>query len=250
MTFLLSIDAGTSGVRAALFDERGAFVPGAQSHNHRAFTSVSDFAEFDADQIVAEVVATIDELVANFTGRIELIAISAFWHSLIGVDDAGLQTTPLLTWADTRAAQFVNTLRANFDEREIHARTGCRFHPSYWPAKLQWLEHERPEQFQRTRWWLGVAEYLCLRLFGDSTMSVSMASATGLFNQRACNWDTDFVKALGFSDETLPGIKPRIDSRLSATYASRWPALKEARLVIVVGDGAANNVGAGCSTKD
>ena len=250
MTFLLSIDAGTSGVRAALFDERGAFVPGAQTRNHRAFTSVSDFAELDADQIVGEVVATIDELLASFTGRIDLIAISAFWHSLIGVDDAGLPTTPLLTWADTRAAEFAKTLRADFDEREIHARTGCRFHPSYWPAKLQWLKHEQPEQFRRTRWWLGLAEYLCLRLFGDVATSVSMASATGLFNQRACDWDADFVDAIGISYERLPQIKPRIGSRLTATFTSRWPALKDAALVTIVGDGAANSIGAGCSTKD
>lgn len=142
MTFLLSIDAGTSGVRAALFDERGAPVPGAQTRSRRTFTTISDFAELDADRIVAEVIETIDELLANFTGQIELIAISAFWHSLIGIDGNGLPTTRLLTWADTRAARFAKALRESFDEREIHARTGCRFHPSYWPAKLQWLKHE------------------------------------------------------------------------------------------------------------
>src|ERR1051326_5717519 len=115
MTFLLVIYAGTAGVRTALFDERGAFVPGAQARNRRAFTSVPDFAELDADQIVAEVVTTIDELLANFTGQIDLIAISAFWHSLIGIDIAGLPTTPLLTWADTRAAKYANTLREHSD---------------------------------------------------------------------------------------------------------------------------------------
>lgn len=249
MTFLLSIDAGTSGVRAALFDERGAFVPGAQARNRRAFTSVSDFAELDADRIVAEVIATIDEVLATSSEKIELIAISAFWHSLIGVDDAGLPTTPLLTWADTRAAEFAKTLSASFDEREIHARTGCRFHASYWPAKLQWLKHERPEQFQRTRWWLGLAEYLCLRLFGDVTTSVSMASATGLFHQRACDWDWDLARELGIAHDTLPEIRP-LNARLTETFASRWPALADARLATVVGDGAANNIGAGCTTKD
>lgn len=250
MTFLLSIDAGTSGVRAALFDERGAFVPGAQARNYRAFTSVADFAELDVDQIVTEVIATIDELLANFRGQIEVIAISAFWHSLIGIDAAGLPTTPLLTWADTRAAKYANTLRENFDELETHARTGCRFHSSYWPAKLQWLEHEHHDKFLKTRCWLGFAEYLCLRLFGDVATSVSMASATGLFNQRECNWDTDFVNAIGVSSDTLPPIRPRISSRLPETFAMRWPALAEARLVTIVGDGAANNIGAGCSTKD
>jgi gluconokinase len=106
MTFLLSIDAGTSGVRVALFDEQGAPVPGAQTRNHRTFTSVSDFAELDADRIVAEVIETIDELLANSTRQIDLIAISAFWHSLIGIDADGLPTTPLLTWADTRAEKL------------------------------------------------------------------------------------------------------------------------------------------------
>ena len=33
-------------------------------------------------------------------------------------------------------------------------------------------------------------------------------------------------------------------------FAARWPALAEARLITIVGDGAANNIGAGCSTKD
>jgi len=245
MTFLLSIDVGTSGVRAALFDEHGASV--AQTRNRRAFTALSDFAELDADQIVAEVIKAIDELLTNSPGPIDLVAISAFWHSLIGIDAAGLPTTPLLTWADTRASSFAKALRENFDEREIHARTGCRFHPSYWPAKLQWLKSEHHEKFLNTRCWLGFAEYLCLRLFGERTTSISMASATGLFNQRECDWDWDFVRDLGISRETLPEIRSQIDVRLPD---SRWPALSEARLVTIVGDGAANNIGAGCSTKD
>jgi hypothetical protein len=33
-------------------------------------------------------------------------------------------------------------------------------------------------------------------------------------------------------------------------YARRWPALAEARLAVVAGDGATNNIGAGCTTKN
>src|ERR1041384_5313151 len=225
MTFLLSIDVGTSGVRAALFDEHGASV--AQTRNRRAFTALSDFAELDADQIVAEVIKAIDELLTNSPGPIDLVAISAFWHSLIGIDAAGLPTTPLLTWADTRASSFAKALRENFDEREIHARTGCRFHASYWPAKLQWLKSEHHDKFLNTRCWLGFAEYLCLRLFGERTTSISMASATGLFNQRECDWDWELVRNLEISRETLPEIRSQIDVRLPD---SRWTALAEARL--------------------
>ena len=227
---VLSIDVGTSGVRVALFDEQGNQIEGAQAMRRR---EPADFVELDPDVLVDEVVKTVDELLAQFGQRtgIEAIAISTFWHSLVGVDAAGVPTTPLLTWADTRATRQANELRAEFDEREIHARTGCRFHPSYWPAKLRWLKAEHPDRFEATRLWLGFAEYLCLRLFGKAAAGVSMASATGLFDQRACNWDFDFVEALGISKNHLPQIVTE----------------KE---LLVVGDGAANNIGGGCSTKD
>lgn len=250
---LLSIDVGTSGVRAALFNERGNEVPGAQARSRRRAMGASDFAEVEADVLVDEVVKTIDELFTFEScraGKIELIAVSAFWHSLIGIDAAGVPTTPLLTWADTRGAQFAKNLRAQFDESEIHSRTGCRFHASYWPAKLQWLKHERAEAVRKTQCWIGFAEYLCLRLFGEAATTVSMASATGLFNQRSCEWDWSFVDALDIPRDTVPPIKTRLSSPLSDTFVTRWPALANARLVTIVGDGAANNIGAGCSTKD
>ena len=168
----------------------------------------------------------------------------------MGIDAAGLPTTPVLTWADTRAAQFARALRSNFNELEIHARTGCRFHPSYWPAKLEWLKSEHHEKFRNTRCWLGFAEYLCLRLFGERATSISMASATGLFNQRDWEWDRELVQALDISPDTLPEIQTQSNARLTDAFAARWPALAKARLITMVGDGAANNIGAGCSTKD
>ncbi len=252
-SYLLSIDVGTSGVRAALFDDRGNEVPGAQVRRHRLVSSLSSFGELDADALVDEVVKTIDDLLTyhfHSTGQIELITISAFWHSLMGIDGDAQATTPLLTWADTRAAKYAKNLRTQFDELAIHSRTGCRFHPSYWPAKLLWLKHENSGKFRTTHCWLGFAEYLCLRLFGETATTISMASATGLFNQRKCDWDWEFIQALKISPDTLPEIKTNISFRLTDAYQFRWPALADARLACIVGDGAANNIGAGCSTRD
>lgn len=225
---MLSIDVGTSGVRAALFDEKGDQIERAQVVTRREMT---DFAELDPDALVEEVRKTVDELQARSGRNVETTAISAFWHSLMGVDENGAPTTPLLTWADTRAVQAAKQLRAEFDELEIHARTGCRFHPSYWPAKLRWLKTEHPEKFNATRQWLGFAEYLCLRLFGKTAAGISMASATGLFDQRACNWDLELMESLYISPNHFPKIVTEHG-------------------LFVVGDGAANNIGGGCTTKD
>jgi gluconokinase len=98
---------------------------------------------------------------------------------------------------------------------------------------------------------LGFAEYLCLQLFGETAMSVSMASATGLFDQLTCTWDRSLITQLQLPADTLPEIaSPQTRPRLARNYASRWPSLAEARLCSVIGDGAANNIGGGCSTRD
>jgi gluconokinase len=249
MALVLSIDVGTSGVRAALFDEQANELNSARVG--RAASALSDFTELDPELLVEEVTAAIDELFTSTNeDHIESIAVSTFWHSLVGIDSSGLPTTSLLTWADTRATAFAKALRNELNETEIHNRTGCRFHSSYWPAKLLWLQSEHPSLVKKTVRWLGFAEYLCLRLFGEPVVSVSMASATGLMDQHTCDWDWDLVHNLKISSDSLSPISNEIDLPLKQQFIERWPRLKPARLKVIVGDGAANNVGGGCANAD
>ncbi|MGH9875329.1 MAG: gluconokinase, partial [Pyrinomonadaceae bacterium] len=179
-------------------------------------------------------------------------SISCFWHSLMGVDEAGNATTPVLGWADSRAVAAVYQLRSEFDEAKTHARTGCRFHTSYWPAKLRRLQTEEPSRFRATSQWLSFADYLALKFFDETAVSVSMASGTGLFNQHTCDWDEELLAALALSSANLPAIasSQQTLNRLANAYAVRWPQLSEARLFPAVGDGAANNIGSGCHSTE
>ena len=251
---VLALDIGSSGVRAALFDGLGREVEGTSvGSNYQRETS--DFASFDAEALLEQVAQTLDALflkIPESSTRIELIAISCFWHSLVGVDEAGGATTRVLGWADVRGAAAVYQLRSEFDETKTHTRTGCRFHSSYWPAKLRRLQTEEPETFRRTTRWLSFAEYLTLHFFGETAMSVSMASGTGLLNQRTCEWDDELIAALGVNVARLPEIAdPRQSFRgFTSAYAERWPQLAEARLFPAVGDGAANSIGSGCHSTE
>src|SRR5207244_2054310 len=140
--------------------------------------------------------SVLDEVFETFEPSPEFVSVMAASKpavalSLVGIDTEGQATTPVLGWAETRAAQAAEELRSRFNETEIHARTGCRFHPSYWPAKLLWLSKERPSVFALTKRWLSFADYLMLRLFGETTTSLSLASGTGLLDQRTRAWDND-----------------------------------------------------------
>jgi gluconokinase len=99
---------------------------------------------------------------------------------------------------------------------------------------------------------LSFGEYVVLRLSGETKASVSMASGTGLFNQRLLQWDQELIEALGIQVESLPEISStgQASSRLTAEFAARWPALREARICPPIGDGAANTIGSGCTTRE
>ena len=250
---VLGLDIGTSGVRAALFDEHGVEIQDASVRLVRS--ALDDVTTLDADESVTLIAKAIDDvlqLVAPHHLNIQLISISCFWHSLMGVDASGHATTPVFTWASTQATAAARALRKSFDERSIHGRTGCRFHPSYWPAKLSWLRKEQPVTFAATRQWMSFGEFLVLQLFGESADSISMASGTGLFNQSTCEWDAELVEALELKTDTLPKLSeshPAFQGMLQK-YAQRWPQLSEAKLFPAIGDGAANAIGSGCTTRN
>ncbi len=248
---ILGLDIGTSSVRAALYDLTGDMMPATLVKNERALETTDDGgSEIDAEVALRQVVKTIDEVLrqpAARTSQIAYVAPCAFWHSLVGVDKKGNPTTKVYGWADTRSGKYTRVLRKRFDETEVHNRTGARFHSSYWPAKLLWLRNELPDAFERTSLWLSFSDFVVLRLFGVATTSISMASGTGILDLRACGWDAKLVRFLGVNRSDLPLISDGpYTFRLIEKFRDRWRRLKNAEWFPAIGDGAANNIGAGC----
>jgi gluconokinase len=250
---VLALDIGTSSVRGALYDEQGYEIEGTQARIPRTLYTTSDGgAELDAKEAIKQAESAIDAVLLLSPGaRIETVSVACFWHSLVGVNAEGYALTPVLGWADTRAARFAEELKRRLNEREAHARTGCRFHPSYWPARILWLREGESEIYKGVRRWMSFGEFLSSILFDETTASVSMASGTGMLDLNSCCWDEELLEAIGITHEQLPEIAEAHQpfKQLKDEYARRWPQLRDARWFPAIGDGAANNVGASCTTR-
>ncbi len=249
---ILTIDAGSSSVRATIHDRCGRALPGLEARRPYQFATTSDGGvEVDADALFKLVVEAVDEILARSgrrRGGIAAVAMSTFWHNLVGVDAGGRALTPVYSWADTRSAAAAEELRSLVDESRYHARTGCPLHPSYLPAKLLWLYRSRPELFRGTPRWMSFGEYAYLKLFGVNRCSLSMASGTGLLDQDRLEWDEGILQVLPLERTQL---SPLIDldtplSGLGSPFAERWSDLRRIPWVAAVGDGVCSNVGSGC----
>jgi gluconokinase len=196
------------------------------------------------------VAQAIDGALDGVTTRVEAVAIAAFWHSLLGVDAQGRPVTSVIPWSDTRSARQVESMRERLDERAIHARTGCRIHSTYWPARLRWFADQEPKTFRRARRWMSFPTYLQRRWLGRDAESLSQASGTGMFLHDGVTWDRELCDACEVTPEQLGAIVDLDDTGAepAAAIARRWPPLKDARWIPAAADGALDNVGAGCTT--
>src|SRR5579862_7059474 len=254
----LTIDIGTSSTRVLLWNADGREVAGVHAQvKYGMHTTPEGGVEMPAAEMEQHVAACVDEALKQAGDRandVRVVGMSAFWHSLVGLDARGEPLTPIYSWADTRSGQAALRLRAELDEAAIHARTGCMIHPSYYPAKLAWLRETQPDLFPRVARWASPSEYLFGKLFGPEArhVSISMASGTGLFNQKQCRWDAETLEALRLSEDRLAPIVDLTQSSqgLHGEFATRWPALRDVPFFPAVGDGACGNVGSGCVSPE
>ncbi len=254
--YILALDVGTSSTRALLFDAIGNPLPHVLAQRRYQLT-ISNEGEVsvDPDTLVAVVERTIDEVLemaGSWATHIGAVALDTFWHGLMGVDADNRPLTPLILWEDTRPHDAALELREQLDEAAIHARTGARFHASYWPAKLRWLATQAPETVSRVAQWLSFGEYLYRHFLGRSVCSLSMASGTGMLQTRAHAWDTELMNVLDVRPEQFPplgDLHERVQG-LTPKYASAWPALHTIPWFPALGDGAAACIGSGCASME
>jgi gluconokinase len=226
-------------------------------HAHNFATTPDGGAECDAAELLAAVFALLKIVCGKARdggiARVEFIAVSCFWHSIVGTDATGRAVTPLYGWADTRPRADAEELRTALDEVAAHERTGCRFHASYWTAKLRWLKRtQKPEVNGEIKTWMGFSEYLTTHLCGEPAASISMASATGLLDTHSLSWDAELARACGVSLDQLPALAPS-DAWWSVTEHALASIggediLRGAQVLPPIGDGAANNLGTDCTS--
>jgi gluconokinase len=251
---IVAIDVGTSSARAGVYDGAGKSVEGRfHQERYEPTTTPDGGVEHDPRRLLDAVVACLDAvLVGPRRPDVLGVGVATFWHGLLGFDGGGRPVTPVYMWADTRAAADAALLRDALDDEALHARTGCHVHSSYWAAKLRWLARERPAEVRRVSRWGSFGEHLEITLFGDAATSVSMASATGLFDQRGLGWDPEALAAAGLEERQLFPLRDGTEGRrgLRGSWARRWPPLARATWFPAVGDGAAGTIGSDCTDAD
>jgi gluconokinase len=254
---VLSVDVGSSSVRAAAHTADGSPLPGSEAQIASSFDTTPDGGvQVDADVLFDRLARAIDVALRRLGSQADAIrgvGASVFASSVLGVTSDGEACTPVYTYADTRCADDADVLRQEWDVAASYDRTGTPIHASYLPARLRWLRRTQPHVVRRVARWVTFAEYTCQRLFGHpGGLGLSLAAWSGMLNRRELDWDLATLGELNVSPESLGAIDPSGEALrgLDDPWRQRWPALADIPWFPALGDGLCSNLGTAPGESD
>jgi glycerol kinase len=212
---LLAIDAGTTSVRAILFDADGCALASAQQEFAQHFPA-SGWVEQDAEEIWTAVLATCREAIARSrlaATQIAAIGITNQRETVVLWDrQSGLPIHRAIVWQDRRTADDCARLRADGNEPMLRDRTGLLLDPYFSATKIAWLlDHVdgARARAEAGRLCFGTIDcWLLWKLSGGRrhVTDASNASRTLLFDIERQQWDEDLLRLFKVPAAVLPEV--------------------------------------------
>jgi glycerol kinase len=221
---LLGVDEGTTGVKAALFNER--LEPVAEARRDKVNLHPREgWVEQDPDEVLEVVTSAIAELLADPPGEVVACGLDHQGESVLAWDsETGKPLSPIVVWQDKRSQEVLNRLTAQ--EPEVQKLSGLPFDPYFSAAKLAWLlEHEGAVQEAREagRLQMGTVDsFLCDRLGAGFATDPSTASRTQLHKLGTPGFDERLCEIFGVPPEVLPEVRDSAGDLGTLKHES-WP---------------------------
>jgi gluconokinase len=244
---VIGVDIGTTATKVIAYDASGASRASA-STDYPLRQPEPGAAVQDPNEVAAAVRGGVRAVVRQLDGvGVAGLSFSSAMHSLLGLDRGGNPLTPLITWADTRAAAQADRLHDEGRALDLQKRTGTPVHPMSPLVKLMWLRETDPELHGRAVRWDGIKEFVLRRWCGSDVTDHSVASATGMLALDTLDWDAEALDLAGITRDRLPEPVPvtTVIRTLTTDAAAELGLLAGTPVVVGASDGPLANLGIG-----
>ena len=264
MTYVISYDIGTTGVKTCLFeiDEKITLKASAQK-GYSLYIDENGGAEQDADEWWEAMCFTTKELFKNTLIKpteVRGISFCTQMQGLVLVDENGNAVRRPMSYLDQRAKKEIkkgiayglqfagaNILKL-IKSVIITGAVSSSVKDPLW--KYKWVQNNEPQNFAKTRYWVDVKEYLLGRCTGNFVMTQDSAYSTFLMDTRKGKneWSESLVKTFGVKREHLPKIVKSTDciGGLTKKAASELGLTIGTPVFGGGGDATLIGIGAGC----
>ncbi|MDH7485081.1 MAG: FGGY family carbohydrate kinase [Anaerolineae bacterium] len=208
-SYLIGVDLGTMGTKAAIFDAEGRLLASAYEES-KLYYPQPGWVEQDPEDFYGSAVRTIRECLESSGIKPSDVAAIAFDGQMSGigtVDEEWGTPTVYDSWLDTRCKPYIEQMRRC--EEAIIRRSGGPPTYSHGPKILWWM-HERPEVFRRICKFVVPAGYVAGRMAGlkgeEAFMDYTYIHFSCLSDTVRAAWDEELCGEFGIPPEKLARI--------------------------------------------
>jgi sugar (pentulose or hexulose) kinase len=209
MKLLLALDAGTTSMKAGLFEPNGRCLA-IELQEYALISKSADEAELDPLMYWQAACHTIRAVLskANIEPKdVVGLAVSSQGETTITLDKFGQPLRNALVWLDNRAVNQANYLKEKLGS-QVYAHTGIPdVIPTWTACKILWIKENEPEIFNNAGKFLLVQDYLIYRLTGRYITDGSISCTSLLFDIVRHAWWEESLAAVGISEDKLARVQ-------------------------------------------
>ncbi len=215
--YILSIDQGTTGTTAILWDREGLSKARA-NREHRQYYPQPGWVEHEPEEIWENVLQVISDVLKEAGAKaseIVSIGITNQRETLVFWDrSSGKPITRAIVWQCRRTSEMCSRLKSEGREEEVRRKTGLLLDPYFSGTKLRWALENIPAVSRaakdKTLACGTVDSFLLFRLTGGRVFATdySNASRTLLYNIHELEWDEDLLDLFKGPVDILPEVMP------------------------------------------
>lgn len=249
--YLIGVDLGTSGTKAALYQIDGNLVS-ESSVEVPLFYPRPGVVEQENEDFYTSAARTVRECISSSGVEPQAIAAIAFDSQMAGVGLVDEDFKPVArfdSWLDMRCQPFIERMDKEAGDR-ITRLTGCPPTCDHGP-KMLWWKDEQPEIYQRTAKFVMPGTYVVGKLAGlqadRAFIDHTYIHFSGFSDAQKGSWSSELCERFGLDASKLPEIVDPSDIVGEVTEASAKEfGLAPGTLIAAgAGDTAANALGAG-----
>jgi glycerol kinase len=214
--YIISIDQGTSGTKALLFDARGRLIQ-RHNENHEQYYPQPGWVEHNASEIFEKTIAAIDAVVkeAKITPEdVAAVSISNQRETAVVWDKVtGEPIYNAVVWQCARAIEICDELiRAGYADM-VREKTGLVLSPYFSASKIKWILDNvdgARKKAEEGRLAFGTIDSWLVYKFTKGKVHAtdySNASRTQLFNIKELRWDKELLSIFTIPESMAPELK-------------------------------------------
>jgi L-xylulokinase len=177
---ILALDAGSSSIKAVLFDETGRPLceAGAAVPLLRKTHGVVERDLGSVWKAFCRALADMRDRSPRRFDRIDVVSVTGAGDGLILLDGEGSLVRPAITSLDTRASGIVSRFKRSLGAKDLYALIGEIPYPATPLALLKWIKLNEPSSYAGGRKILFLKDWVRYRLTAELFTDISDASAT------------------------------------------------------------------------